>query len=141
MRARRGATSPSCGVVEGGSTITQQVAKLLLDRGEAPAAHAAWLGEDREAVLALRLEHRFTKREILALYLNLAAYGNQIVGAERASHAYFGMRAVDADPGAGGVPGGAAAAAVRVQPVSQTGAGDWRGSGRCCARMARRGRV
>ena len=44
----------------------------------------------REAVLAERLEHRFTKRQILALYLNLAAYGNQIVGAGRASYAYFG---------------------------------------------------
>ena len=35
----------------------------------------------REMVLALRLEHRFTKREILALYLNLASYGNQTAGA------------------------------------------------------------
>ena len=44
----------------------------------------------REAVLALRLEHRFDKREILGLYLNLAAYGNQVVGAGKASRAYFG---------------------------------------------------
>jgi penicillin-binding protein 1C len=44
----------------------------------------------REAVLALRLEHRFEKRDLLALYLNLAAYGNQVVGAGRASRAYFG---------------------------------------------------
>ena len=34
--------------------------------------------------MALRLEHRLTKREILALYLNLAPYGNQLTGAERA---------------------------------------------------------
>ena len=46
----------------------------------------------REAVVALRLEHRLTKREILALYLNLAPYGNQLVGAERASRGYFGCR-------------------------------------------------
>ena len=44
----------------------------------------------QEAVLALRLEHRFDKRQILAMYLNLAAYGNQISGADRASRAYFG---------------------------------------------------
>jgi penicillin-binding protein 1C len=87
-------------IVEGGSTITQQVAKLLLMReARLPAEAAAKAGrrgfveKTREAVLALRLEHRYTKREILAIYLNLAAYGNQIVGAERASRAYFGRDA------------------------------------------------
>ena len=44
-------------------------------------------------MLALRLEHRFDKREILAMYLSLASYGNQVVGAERASQAYFGRSA------------------------------------------------
>lgn len=79
-------------VVEGGSTISQQVAKLLLTRRYGPRNRGlrakAW-----EAILALRLEHRFTKREILAMYLNLASYGNQMVGAERASRAYFGRGA------------------------------------------------
>jgi penicillin-binding protein 1C len=77
-------------VVEGGSTITQQVAKLLIQRAEGvkPRGMGAKL---REMVLALRLEHRFTKREILALYLNLAAYGNQATGAARASSVYFGV--------------------------------------------------
>jgi penicillin-binding protein 1C len=78
--------------VEGGSTITQQVVKLLLARGGAvprrgPAAKL------REGVLALRLEHRLDKRDILALYLNLAPYGNQLTGADRASRAYFGHEA------------------------------------------------
>lgn len=89
-------------VVEGGSTITQQVAKLLLARararrGRTPGADAARPGrlarlarKIDEAVLALRLEHRSSKDEILARYLSLAPYGNQIVGAERASRAYFG---------------------------------------------------
>ncbi len=76
-------------VIEGGSTITQQAAKLLLARWDGkPHRGVAW--KIREAVLALRLEHRFTKREILATYLSLAAYGNQVVGAERASETYFG---------------------------------------------------
>jgi penicillin-binding protein 1C len=76
---------------EGGSTITQQVAKLLLARQQPEASRARGLAiKLREAVLALRLEHRLSKREILALYLNLASYGNQLVGAERASQAYFG---------------------------------------------------
>ena len=76
-------------IVEGGSTITQQTAKLLIARRSGGQARGL-IGKMREAVLAERLEHRFTKRQILALYLNLAAYGNQIVGAGRASYAYFG---------------------------------------------------
>ncbi len=76
-------------VVEGGSTITQQVAKLLISR-RSPRRVRGTVEKIREAILALRLEHRLDKREILSLYLNLAAYGNQIVGAGRASRAYFG---------------------------------------------------
>lgn len=85
-------------VVEGGSTITQQAAKLLLARqrgrtdGRASSARGIGAKLD-EALVALRLEHRLSKREILALYLNLAPYGNQIVGVERASQAYFGTSA------------------------------------------------
>ncbi|MGA8807663.1 MAG: biosynthetic peptidoglycan transglycosylase, partial [Thermoanaerobaculia bacterium] len=69
---------------EGGSTITQQVAKMLL--GNPPRTIAAKV---REAVIALRLEHRYTKRQILALYVNLAPYGEQTIGIARASHRYF----------------------------------------------------
>jgi penicillin-binding protein 1C len=79
-------------VVEGGSTITQQVAKLLLARKD-PKRSRGVGGKLEEAIVALRLEHRFSKREILAMYLNLAAYGNQIAGASRASRAYFGRDA------------------------------------------------
>jgi penicillin-binding protein 1C len=84
-------------VVEGGSTITQQAAKLLMSR-RSPDRSRGLQAKLQEAVLALRLEHRFTKREILALYLNLAAYGNQMVGAERASRAYFGTPAASLTP-------------------------------------------
>ena len=83
-------------VLEGGSTITQQVAKLLLARGASAggqAPHRGFAAKVREAVVALRLEHRLSKREILALYLNLAPYGNQLTGAGRASQAYFGQPA------------------------------------------------
>src|SRR6185295_11526065 len=70
---------------EGGSTITQQVAKMLL--GSPPRTLVSKL---REAVIALRLEHRYSKREILALYVNLAPYGEQTIGIARASRRYFG---------------------------------------------------
>jgi penicillin-binding protein 1C len=73
--------------VEGGSTLTQQAVKQLIARPRTAR------GKLREMLLALRLEHRLTKPEILALYLNVAPYGNQIVGAEAASRAYFGCSA------------------------------------------------
>jgi penicillin-binding protein 1C len=78
--------------VEGGSTISQQAAKLLLNR-RSPGRRRGWGAKFDEAVLALRLEHRFDKAALLALYLNHAAYGNQFIGAERASQAYFGVPA------------------------------------------------
>ncbi len=84
-------------VVEGGSTISQQVAKLLLNR-QRPARRRGVVAKAHEALIALRLEHRFSKSELLALYLNLAAYGNQFTGAERASQAYFGVPAAMLTP-------------------------------------------
>ncbi len=80
-------------VVEGGSTITEQVAKLLLARLNGARRSRGLMAKAWEAVVALRIEHRLSKREILALYLNLAPYGNQLSGAERASRAYFGQGA------------------------------------------------
>ncbi len=84
-------------IVEGGSTLTQQVAKHLLQRRD-PQRVRGVTAKLQEALVALRLEHRFDKREILALYLNLAPYGNQIAGAERASRAYFGVPAAMVTP-------------------------------------------
>src|SRR5688572_22381009 len=78
-------------VVEGGSTITQQTAKILVHRRHGRRRRGL-IAKFQEAVLAMRLEHRLTKREILALYLNVAPYGNQVVGAGRASEVYFGVR-------------------------------------------------
>ncbi len=84
-------------VVQGGSTLTQQAVKLLRARAAArdggPPPGRTVRTKLYEALLALRLEHRLSKREILALYLNIAPYGNQIAGAERASRAYFGVPA------------------------------------------------
>jgi penicillin-binding protein 1C len=80
-------------VVEGASTITQQVAKLLIQRRDG-VTRRGLAAKLREMALAIQLEHRFTKREVLALYLNLASYGSQTSGAGRASELYFGV-----DPG------------------------------------------
>lgn len=82
------------GVREGGSTLTQQTVKLL----KGGARTNGVLAKLDEAILALRLEHRLAKREILALYLSLAPYGNQARGAEAASRAYFGCAAANLTP-------------------------------------------
>jgi penicillin-binding protein 1C len=81
------------GFVEGGSTITQQVAKMLLDSRD-----RGLIAKMREAIVAIRLERRYSKREILALYINLAPYGNQIQGIARASHHYFSCAPEDLTP-------------------------------------------
>jgi penicillin-binding protein 1C len=79
-------------VVQGASTITQQTAKLLLERREGrPRTRNLW-NKVVEAIVALRLEHRLGKNEILAVYLSLAPYGNQIAGVTRASEVYFGVK-------------------------------------------------
>jgi penicillin-binding protein 1C len=85
-------------LAEGGSTLTQQVADLLLARLDPDRSRRGWRAKLRETLVALRLEHRRSKDEILALYLNLAPYGNQIVGIERAAQAYFGRAASTLTP-------------------------------------------
>ena len=79
--------------VEGGSTITQQVAKLLQH-----SQRRTVRSKFREGVMALRLERRLSKNEILALYLNIAPYGNRIEGVGRASRIYFGVAPAQLTP-------------------------------------------
>ncbi|MDP2312125.1 MAG: penicillin-binding protein 1C [Pseudomonadota bacterium] len=70
-------------VVEGGSTITQQLARNLVPRG--PGLR----GKVGEAVLALRLEAWLPKDRILAEYLSRVYYGNAAIGADAAARLYF----------------------------------------------------
>ena len=80
--------------VAGGSTITQQVARnLLLDareRGERTLRRKL-----REAWLAWELTRKYSKAEILALYLNQTYYGGMAYGIEAASQTYFGKPAAE----------------------------------------------
>lgn len=83
---------------QGGSTLTQQVARMLLDR-EAGRQRPRTMGAKiRESLLAWRLEGRRSKDEILSLYLTLAPYGNQIAGIRRASLEYFGVEPAQLTP-------------------------------------------
>lgn len=70
-------------VLQGGSTITQQVAKAFLGSERTMARKL------REMVVALRLEHEFSKREILFLYLNTIFLGHGSYGVGAAAKRYF----------------------------------------------------
>ncbi|THD85746.1 penicillin-binding protein 1C [Aliigemmobacter aestuarii] len=72
-------------VVSGGSTLTMQVARLLEESGTGKVA-----GKLRQMRVALALERRLTKDQILQLYLLLAPYGGNLEGVRSASLAWFG---------------------------------------------------
>lgn len=95
-------------VVSGGSTLTMQVARLLEDSGT-----GQWRGKLRQIRLALALERRLTKAEILTLYQVLAPYGGNIEGVRAASLAWFGREPARLTP--------AQAALLVALPQSPTG--------------------
>ncbi len=77
---------------QGGSTITQQLVKNALLGSERTLAR-----KFKEAVLALSLESRLDKDEILNLYLNQIPYGQNAYGIEAAAETYFGKHAEELD--------------------------------------------
>ncbi len=82
-RHRTGAHTRS--VVSGGSTLTMQVARLLED-----GPTGRWQGKLRQMRLALALERRLSKDEILTLYLTHAPFGGNLEGIRAAALAWFG---------------------------------------------------
>src|SRR5476651_1599211 len=76
------------GVSQGGSTITQQLAKNLFLTQERTIHRKL-----QEAMLAIWLERKFSKTEILELYLNRVYFGSGAYGIEQASQRYFGKSA------------------------------------------------
>ncbi|TMF99019.1 MAG: penicillin-binding protein [Chloroflexi bacterium] len=80
------------GVQQGASTITQQLVKRMFV-GSANSLER----KVREATLALEIERRFSKNEILTLYLNQIFYGHQAYGIEAAAQTYFAKSAKDLD--------------------------------------------
>ena len=75
----------SDGPLEGGSTITQQVAKNFL-----LTADQSWDRKIQEAILAIRIENAYSKEKILELYLNEVNFGLGAYGVAAASLIYFG---------------------------------------------------
>jgi penicillin-binding protein 1A len=76
------------GASQGGSTITQQLAKNLFLTQQRTMSRKL-----QEAVLALWLEHKFSKAQIIELYLNRVYFGSGAYGVEAAARRYFGKSA------------------------------------------------
>lgn len=71
----------------GGSTLTQQVAKLMLGQGRGNILKRGF-DKMKEWIVAVKLERNFTKEEIITLYLNRAPWGN-VYGIRNAARTYF----------------------------------------------------
>jgi penicillin-binding protein 1A len=85
LRARR--------IVEGGSTLTQQLA-----RASQLSPRRTYDRKLREAMIAARLEQRYSKNEILEAYLNTVYFGEGLYGVEAAARGYFGKSAAALEP-------------------------------------------
>ena len=81
-------------IERGASTLSQQLARLLITGGERTPARKL-----RELLYAVEMEQTLGKARILRLYLDHAPWGNGICGAQAASNHYFGIRAQDLDAG------------------------------------------
>jgi len=105
-------------VVQGGSTLTQQLAKNLflspsrtLDR------------KIQEAMLALYLESRYSKNQILTLYLNRVYFGAGVFGIEAAAEKFFGKHASELNLTEAAMIAGSVKAPARYNPLSDMDAG------------------
>jgi penicillin-binding protein 1A len=97
--------------VQGGSTITQQVAEDVL------LGHSrSYSQKFREWILAYRLEHELSKDEILGLYMNNITLGHGRYGVEEAARFYFGKSAAQLDAAEGALLAGIIASPERYSP-------------------------
>jgi penicillin-binding protein 1A len=74
----------------GASTLTQQLARKLFLTDE-----KTWERKIKEALLAIQIEKRYTKREIFTLYCNQMYFGHGVYGVQSAARLYFGKQAKD----------------------------------------------
>ncbi len=100
------------GVVEGASTITMQVARTLFLNRERTLRRKL-----REMILALRIEQRFSKDEILKMYLNQVFYGHNAYGIEAAAQIYYDKPAKELTLGEGTLIAGLMRAPNNYSPI------------------------
>jgi penicillin-binding protein 1A len=101
--------------VQGASTITQQLARNLFLTPDQTVRRKA-----QELVLAVWLETRFSKKQILSLYLNRVYFGEGAYGIEAASQRYFNKPAKDLSVGEAALLAGLMKGPSRYSPVSAT---------------------
>ena len=99
------------GGMQGGSTLTQQLAKNLFLTQERTASRKI-----QEAILSLWLEHKFGKDQILELYLNRVYFGAGAYGVEAAAQRYFGKPAREVTVAEAAMLGGLVQAPSRLAP-------------------------
>jgi len=98
-------------VVQGGSTITQQLTKMLFLEPE-----KTFTRKLKEALLALQIERHYSKDEILAMYLNQVYLGSGAYGVEAAAHIYFGKTVDQLTLGEGAMLAGLPQAPSKYSP-------------------------
>ncbi len=108
-------------VVQGGSTITQQLAKNLFLTPE-----RSFERKVQEAILAFWLEAKFSKDEILEIYLNRIYFGSGAYGVQAASQRYFGKPASYVTLGEAAILAGLVKAPSRLAPTRDPGAAEAR---------------
>lgn len=125
----------SAGPMQGGSTLTQQLAKNLFLTQERTASRKI-----QEAILALWLERNFTKDQILELYLNRVYFGSGAYGVEAAAQKYYGKSARSLTLAESAILAGLVQAPSRLAPNRNPAAARARGD-LVVAAMAREGFV
>jgi len=100
-------------VVQGGSTLTQQLAKNLFLEPK-----RTFDRKGQEALLALYLESRYTKDQILALYLNRVYFGAGVYGIEAAAERFFGKSANEITIPEAAMLAGSVKAPARFNPLA-----------------------
>ena len=107
----------------GGSTVTQQLAKNLFprddSRGQGRIVRTAKLivSKFKEWITAIKLEHNYTKEEIVAMYLNTVEYGSNSFGIKSAANTFFGKSPDELDLQEAAVLVGVVNAPTRYSPV------------------------
>jgi penicillin-binding protein 1A len=109
-------------VVQGGSTITQQLAKnFLMTQGLYSAQDRSLRRKIQEAIMAVWLEWHFTKDQIMSIYLNRVYFGAGTYGVDAAAHKYFNKSARQLSVYEAAVIAGLLKAPSRYSPTAHPG--------------------
>ncbi|MBR4562358.1 MAG: PBP1A family penicillin-binding protein [Bacteroidales bacterium] len=101
----------------GGSTITQQLAKNLFPRGENLSKPKLVLRKFQEWITATKLEHNYSKEEIVAMYLNTVAFGHNAYGIRSAASTFFDKKPSEMNIEECALMAGVVNAPTRYSPV------------------------